>query len=74
MAEVNRAGTAWRYTLHYRAMEGVVLQSHIHIGSGGRLTAASSCSSAANLGNGTPDVPPPCPASPAKGLGRAHGR
>ena len=64
-AEVNRAGDQIRYSLHYRNLEGDVLQSHIHFGQEG-VNGGIVVFLCTNLDNGPVgrDVPE-CPDPPA---------
>src|SRR4029079_19699238 len=62
-AAVNRAGDTLHYKLHYRNLEGTVLQSHIHFGQEG-VNGGIAVFLCSNLGNGTPRTPP-CPPPPA---------
>ena len=65
-AAVNRSGDTLHYKLHYRNLEGNVLQSHIHFGeehtNGGIVVFLCT-----NLGNGPAGrTVPPCPPPPAE--------
>src|SRR6187200_1478650 len=68
-AKVDNDGESFSWTLSYEALEGSVLQSHIHFGAPA-ITGGISIFLCTNLGNG-PAGTQACPASPATISGTA---
>lgn len=62
-ARIGPSGDSLSYKIEYSALEGDVLQSHIHLGQPG-VNGAPSAFLCSNLGNG-PAGTPPCPPGPA---------
>ena len=69
-AKVANDGESFSWTLSYEALEGSVLQSHIHFGAPA-ITGGVSIFLCSNLGNG-PAGTQACPASPATISGTAR--
>lgn len=69
-AKVANDGESFSWTLSYEALEGSVLQSHIHFGAPA-ITGGISIFLCSNLGNG-PAGTQACPASPATISGTAR--